>query len=99
MYINISPYAGGAGKIGEVAPKVQQGLVPLLKEQQGFLGYATFATEQGDAVALSIWENGGAMANSRGKINEWVQTNLAGFEEPTERFHGEVGQHAIAAPQ
>jgi len=99
MYISISRYAGHAGKVGEVAPKVQQGLVPMLKGQPGFHGYATFATEQGDAVALSIWENGDAMANSRGKINEWVQTNLTGFPEPTERFHGEVGQHALASPQ
>ena len=37
--------------------------------------------------------------NSREKIREWVTSNLTGFEEPTERFHGEVGPHAIVAPQ
>jgi hypothetical protein len=32
-------------------------------------------------------------------IRAWVQNNLQGFDEPTERFHGEVGPHAIASPQ
>jgi hypothetical protein len=45
MYISIARYAGIAGTIGEAAPKVQQGLVPLLKGQPGFHGYANFASE------------------------------------------------------
>ena len=99
MYINISRYAGMAGKISEAAPKVQQGFIPMLKGQRGFLGYAAFASEQGDIVALTIWENADVLANSRGKIRDWVSGNLVGFAEPTERFHGEVGQHALASPQ
>jgi heme-degrading monooxygenase HmoA len=99
MYINISRYAGAAGKIGEAAPKVQQGFVPMLKGQQGFHGYAAFASEQGDIVAITIWENADALTNSRDSIRAWVQNNLQGFDEPTERFHGEVGPHAIVAPQ
>ena len=99
MYINISRYAGAAGKIGEAAPKVQQGFVPMLKGQPGFHGYAAFASEQGDIVAVTIWEDADALTNSRDKIRAWVTGNLTGFDEPTERFHGEVGQHALAAPQ
>ena len=99
MYINISRYAGAAGKIGEAAPKVQQGFVPMLKGQPGFHGYAAFASEQGDIVAVTIWEDADALTNSRDKIRGWVQGNLTGFDEPTERFHGAVGPHAIAAPQ
>jgi hypothetical protein len=99
MYINISRYAGAAGRIGEAAPKVQQGFVPMLRGQRGFHGYAAFASDQGDIVAVTIWENADALANSREKIPSWVTGNLKGFDKPTERFHGEVGQHAFAAPQ
>ena len=56
----------------------------MLKGQQGFHGYAAaFASEQGDIVALHIWENADALENSREKIREWVTSNLTGFEEPT----------------
>ena len=99
MYINISRYAGMAGRIGEAAPKVQQGFVPLLKGQQGFHGYAAFASEQGDVVALTIWKDAEALTNSRDKIRAWVTGNLTGFDEPTERFIGTIGPHGIAAPQ
>jgi quinol monooxygenase YgiN len=99
MYISIARYAGAAAKIGDAAPKVQQEFVPLLKSQHGFLGYAAFGSEQGDVVALHLWENADALANSRGKFTEWIQTNLSEFAEPTERFNGTLGPHAIVAPQ
>jgi heme-degrading monooxygenase HmoA len=99
MHVTLSRYAGAAGRIGEAAPKVQQSFVPMLKAQKGFDGYAAFASEQGDIVAITIWENAEALTNSRDSIRAWVQNNLQGFDEPTERFHGEVGLHAIVAPQ
>ena len=99
MHVNINRYAGAAGKIGEAAPKSQQGFVPILKGQPGFLGYANFASEQGDVVALHIWETAEALMDSRDKIRAWVSANMPDFLEPTERFHGEVGPHAIVAPQ
>ena len=99
MHVNINRYAGAAGKIGEAAPKVQQEFVPLLKALPGFLGYAAFASEQGDIIACTIWESAEAAANSRDEVRGWVRRNLAGFEEPTERFSGPVGPHAIVSPQ
>ena len=99
MYININRYAGAAGKIGAAAPKSQQGFVPILRGQPGFLGYANFATEQGDIVALHLWEDADALANSREKIRSWVSANMPDFAEPTERFNGTIGPHGIAAPQ
>ncbi len=99
MHINISRYAGAAGKIEEAAPKVQQGFVPMLKGRPGFHGYAAFASEQGDIIACAIWESAAAAANSREDVRGWVRRNLPGFEEPTERFSGPVGPHAIVSPQ
>ena len=99
MHVNITRYAGTAGKIGEAAPKVQQGFVPMLKGQPGFHGYAAFASEQGDIIACTIWESAEAAANSRDDVRGWVRRNLAGFMEPTERFSGPVGPHAIVSPQ
>lgn len=99
MHIMISRYAGAAEMTAEAAPKAQQGLVPLLKGQQGFLGYAALGSEQGDIVSISLWENADAAASSRGKIREWVSANLSGMNEPTERFVGDVGPHAPVAPQ
>jgi heme-degrading monooxygenase HmoA len=99
MHVIITRYAGMAGKIGEAAPKVQQGFVPMLKGKPGFHGYVAFASEQGDIIACAIWESADAAANSRDDVRGWVRRNLPGFMEPTERFTGTVGQHALASPQ
>ena len=99
MHVTITRYAGMAGKIGEAAPKVQQGFVPMLKGQPGFHGDAAFASEQGDIIACTIWESAAAAANSRDDVRGWVRRNLPGFMEPTERFSGPVGPHAIVSPQ
>jgi heme-degrading monooxygenase HmoA len=99
MHIMISRYAGAAGMTAEATPKAQQGLIPILKGQPGFHGYAAFGSEQGEIVSVSIWESGTAAADARPKIGEWVSGNLAGLNQPTERFIGDVGPHAMAAPQ
>lgn len=99
MYVNINRYSNAAGKIGEAAPKAQHEFVPMLKSQPGFLGYAAFASDQGDVVALHIWENAEALTKCRDKIRAWVSTNMPDFVEPTERFQGEVGLQAVASPQ
>ena len=99
MYANIARYAGAAGKIGDAAEKVRQGLLPLFREQKGFLGYAAFASEQGDGVSIHLWESAEAWADCREKIRAWVQPNIPDFLDPTERVQGEVQRHAIAEPQ
>jgi heme-degrading monooxygenase HmoA len=99
MHLIITRYVGMAGKIGAAAPKVQQGFVPMLKGQRGFHGYAAFASEQGDIVACTIWESAESAACSRNDVRGWVRRNLPAFNEPTERFSGPVGPHAIVSPQ
>jgi heme-degrading monooxygenase HmoA len=98
MHIVLNRYVGAADQADAALPKVRQEFVPLLKGREGFLGYATMPTEQGDVVACLIWEDAGAMAASRNKIRGWVRDNLEGFKEPTERFVGQVRTHSIVAP-
>jgi hypothetical protein len=38
MYVTLWRYAGAGSRIGEIAPKLEQGLVPQLRDQPGFRG-------------------------------------------------------------
>jgi heme-degrading monooxygenase HmoA len=98
MHIVLNRYAGAAEKAEAALPKVREDFVPFVQGCEGFLGYATLPTEQGDVVACLIWEDAQAVASNREKIRGWVRENLQGFEEPTERFVGEVAMHSIVAP-
>jgi heme-degrading monooxygenase HmoA len=99
MYVVINRYAGAANRTDAALPKVRAEFVPLLQSCDGFLGYATFSTEEGDVIACLFWEHGEAAASSRDKIRGWVRDNLEGFEEPTDRFAGTSVLHAVVAPQ
>jgi heme-degrading monooxygenase HmoA len=101
MHVILSRYAGLAPRVGEAAPKVEQGFVPLLKGCPGFRGYAALASEQGDILSISIWEDAASAAASRDRIRGWVRENLRGIapEEPTERSAGDAMLHAAAQPR
>jgi heme-degrading monooxygenase HmoA len=101
MHVILSRYAGLAPRVGEAAPKVREGFVPLVSGCPGFLGYAALASEQGDIWAVTVWEDAAAAAGSRDRIRGWVRDNLRGIapEEPTERKAGDAMLHALAEPQ
>jgi heme-degrading monooxygenase HmoA len=99
MHIIISRYASAAEQAEAIRPKLRQDFVPLLQGCEGFLGYATFPSEQGDGVACLLWENLDAVQGNRPKIRKWLEENLQGFEEATERFSGAVGAHSLVAPK
>jgi len=50
MYITIRRHADKAAVVPSLAPRVRDGLVPLLKQAQGFQGYCAFGSEDGHAV-------------------------------------------------
>lgn len=101
MHVILRRYAGAASHLEEAARRVRQGLVPMLRGHGGFLGYAAFASEQGDLVSCSIYEDAAAADRSHGEVRGWAQANLApvlGGAAP-EVSSGDVMEHALAEPQ
>src|SRR3954452_8234674 len=101
MHVILRRYAGAADRMAAAAPKVQQGLVPMLRDHTGFEGYAAFASEQGDIVSCTIYANTQTAAQSHAEVRGWVQTNLKGImpEAPLAVSVGEVMHHAMKFPQ
>lgn len=101
MHMTLRRYAGVASHLEEAARRVQQGLVPMLRGHSGFLGYAAFASEQGDLVSCSVYEDAAAADRSYDEVRGWALANLApvlGGTAP-EASSGEVMDHALAEPQ
>lgn len=99
MYMVVNQYADGASYAAEVAPKIEQGFVPLLKQQPGFTGYAMVKTEQGDVIAVTLFEDHSSSAAFRPKVGPWMQANIPSVPEATDRVGGECRTHATIAPQ
>jgi hypothetical protein len=101
MHAILRRYAGAAARMGEAAPRVQAGLVPLLKSHRGFHGYAAFASERGDIISCSVHGDAAAAARSHERVRGWARADLKGIipDAPPEVFSGPVGPHAVVAPQ
>jgi len=92
MYVTLRRYGGAAGKVGEIAPRIERELVPMLKGQPGFKGYLALASEQGDAVSVTIFEDRDRAARANEQARGWVQANLRdALPDPPEVFAGECG--------
>ena len=57
MYVTIRKYAGKGGLMDRLVPPVRDGLVPLLKQAPGFKGYCAFASEDGHAVSVTVFDD------------------------------------------
>jgi hypothetical protein len=76
VYLTIRKYAGKGALIDRLVPPVRDGLVPLLKRAPGFKGYCAFASEDGHAVSVSVFDDRAAATRSNEQVRGWVASNL-----------------------
>jgi hypothetical protein len=76
MFVVIRKYAAGA-RADEVARRVGEGLVPILREAPGFRAYYAFVGEDGRPVSVSIVENRPAAVAANERARAWVAANMA----------------------
>lgn len=75
MYVVIRRYASG-GRAEEIAQRVGEGLVPILRQQPGFRAYYAFVSEDGHPISVSICESQHAAILANDKAREWVAAHL-----------------------
>ncbi len=91
MHAMVRKYAGKGGLLDGLAPKVRDGLVPLLRQAQGFRRYCAFASEDGHLVSVSAFDDGPTADAANNKVREWVAANLRDtLPDPPEVLAGEV---------
>ncbi len=77
MYAAIRRYNAYQGSAEELVRRVNQGFIPLLSQQPGFVAYYGIDPGDGSIMTMSIFEDkAGADASTR-IAQEWVRQNLA----------------------
>jgi hypothetical protein len=90
MFVVIRRYSAGA-RADEVARRVGEGLVPILKGLPGFRTYYAFVGEDGRPVSVSIVDGRAAAVVANDRVREWVAANMADLvPEPPEITMGEM---------
>ena len=100
MYLTLRRYAGAAERMDQIAPKVSEGLVPILKRSPGFKGYCAVETEGGDGVSVTFFDSADQAAQANEQARSWVQSEMQDLlPDPPEVFSGEVVLLASAEGQ
>lgn len=91
MYVVVRKYTGKGGLLGGLAPRVRDGIVPLLQEAPGFKSYCCFGSEDGHIVSVSAFGDRPTAEAANAKVREWVAANLRdALPDPPEVLAGEV---------
>ena len=90
MFVTIRLYAAGA-RAEEVARRVGEGLVPILRQQPGFRAYYAFVSDEGRPVSVSIVDSRAAAMVANERARAWVAANMADIiPDPPEVLMGEM---------
>jgi hypothetical protein len=100
MHVMVRKHAGRGGLMDRLAPRVRDGLVPLLKRAPGFKGYCAFASEDGHVVSVGVFDDRATAVRATDQVREWVSANLRDMlPDPPEVLAGEALLHKEAEAQ
>ena len=90
MFAAIRYYRTATDSVDEVARKVSEGFVPMIRDIPGFVAYFVLAPRQDEIVAVSVFEDRESAEESNRKAEEWVNQNLNELLPSPEYAEGQV---------
>lgn len=76
MFLTLRRYPNAGSRAEEIARRVQDGLVPILKGTSGFKGYCALRSEDDAAVSVSLFESRDAALEANARARQFVQSSL-----------------------
>ncbi len=92
MFAAIRYYRAEPGSIDEVAKRVREGFVPLIRETAGFVSYFVLAPadREGAIVSVSVFEDQESAEESNRMAEDWVGQNLSELVVTPEFAAGQI---------
>lgn len=92
MYVAIRRYE--TTSVEEVARRVQQGFVPIMRQAPGYIAYYAIDAGGGFIASISIFETQAQAEESNRMAAAWVRQNIVElFSGPPELTSGQVVAH------
>jgi hypothetical protein len=97
VHVTIRKYADKGALIDGLAPPIRDGFVPLLRRTPGFRGYCAFASEDGHAVSVTVFDDRQTAMRADDQTREWVVSGLRDLlPNPPEVIEGEALLHEVS---
>jgi heme-degrading monooxygenase HmoA len=90
MHARVAIYTITAGTVEEVAGAAEAGMVPIFREQPGFISYRIVAADGDTCVSISRWETHEQAEEAARAAAAWVAATLERRLELEHEYLGEV---------
>ena len=92
MFAAIRYYRTEPDSVDEVARRVQEGFVPVIRETSGFVSYfvLTPGGREGAIISVSVFEDRESAEESNRKAEDWVSQNLSELLPTPEFAAGQI---------
>jgi len=90
-HARVALYSVEVGALDELRQKVQEGMVPILRDQPGFISYDVVDGGGDMVISVSRWETHDQAEAAVQTIADWVRdSGVGGLVERTQNYVGEV---------
>ena len=79
MYVSIRRYGVDPKDVPEIAKRVREGFLPIVREMAGFKSYQVLDTGGGFLASISAFETQQAARQSEELARKWARENLVGL--------------------
>ncbi len=98
MHAAIRRYQVDPGSVDEIIRRVNEGLVPRIKEVSGFQAYYAIDAGGGRLASVSVFEDRAGAEESTRLAADWIRQNMASLvPNPPEVLEGEVFANEAAS--
>ena len=97
MYASVRRYKTDPGSADELVRRVDEGFVPIVTKEPGFVAYHVLDAGDGALVSISVFEDQAGAEESDRMAADWVGENLTSLlPNAPEITAGEVRVHRVA---
>jgi len=89
-HVRIAIYKFKPGMVDEVIRRAQSGMLPLFRQQPGFVAYDVARTGDDEGVSISTWDSAEQAQVAIQTAAGWVKENLADMVVSVENHVGEL---------
>src|SRR3954466_6582630 len=90
-HVRVAVYQIKLGTADEILKRAQSGMLPIFRQQPGFIAYEGVTTGDNEVVSISKWESAEQAQAAVPAAAAWVKENLAEMILSVNNHIGELG--------
>ena len=91
VFVQVASYRLGSGSTAELARRIEQGNLPVIRAIPGFVAYHAFETADGVVASVLLFESASGVEEAEKRLAGWIEDVVEQFDvEPLAVLEGEV---------